>query len=1141
MATEIDSLQIQITANAQKADTALDNLIKRLDTLTTSLTGLDGSNLTSFAGGVRDLGSSMQLFKSTKAVDFNKIARGIDKFSQIDSSSFTKISSGLVGLATGLGNISNVDNLGGIAKVVNAVKNLDSVDTSKFNTVAFDAIGVSIKNFASSLTTIGNVDKNTVSLVTAVSRLSASGKNIDNVSREFPTIATNIVDFITKLNGTNVSFDVGGLATLVGNIRNLGGKVATNAIINLPKLADAMVQLMTTLSKAPQVSSNVIQITTALANLSAQGSKVGNSARSIERGLNRASRSATRASFSFRSLASLFGTFYANAFLVIRGINGIKKAIDSTADYLEAYNYFNVALGKVGKDWAEQWTTYADEIGVSSAEEYADSFATRLKERLKSLSGLEINIDDSGAGLLTETGLQNLGLNIQEVTQYASQLASVTNSVGQVGEVSLATASSLTKLGADLSSLFNLDYSDVMANLQSGLIGQSRALYKYGIDITNATLQTYAYDLALNKSVSEMTQMEKMQLRLLAILDQSKVSWGDLANTINSPSNMMRQFSNNAKELGLVLGQLFIPALQKVMPVVNGATIALKRLLVGLANLLGIKLQLDDFGQGFTALEEDTDGLADSLDGVSKSANKAYMGLLGFDKLNVIKTPDDANKSKGSGVGGGTIDLTDEILEATEEYEKAWQDAFDQMENKAQDFADIIEKIFKPIADIIKEDFEDIEWEAISENIGDLSEALQPYAENFGKGLLDFFEDLGDISVTTINSLFGEDGAVTKLTDWLNKGDPEKAENWGYAFGVISTGLLGFAGLLGVANVLTLLAKGIGLFVSPLGKLIGLAKGSSAIAGLSTALTSLGGIGGLFTMDLGLIFGAGTAMEIGLTIGAGLIAGIIAAWAGFNFGKWLGEKLFPEDAEWYDNFSWFGEDGFFDSIGNAGLSNTLIAISDMATDILSIGSPLSSVFKMLHSNFEEIVRAVEEGGALAGVKEYFNQFVKNIETFGFSILDTIDTIKEWANSALDVASDFVEKLQNLFSDALFNIENMFGSTKFNFNIGGLGKIGDVGSGIKGFATGGFPEDGLFYANHTELVGKFSNGKTAVANNQQITDGIEEAAYRGMMRALSAQGGSANVNVTLEGDANRLFRVVRKEADTYLRTTGRPAF
>ena len=77
----------------------------------------------------------------------------------------------------------------------------------------------------------------------------------------------------------------------------------------------------------------------------------------------------------------------------------------------------------------------------------------------------------------------------------------------------LAAANSLTKLGADLSSLFNLDYSSVNAKLTKWLIGQSRALYKYGIDITNATLQTYAYELGLEKAVSEMTQAEKkMQL-----------------------------------------------------------------------------------------------------------------------------------------------------------------------------------------------------------------------------------------------------------------------------------------------------------------------------------------------------------------------------------------------------------------------------------------------------------------------------------------------------------------------------------------------------------------------------------------------------------------------------------------------------
>ena len=67
------------------------------------------------------------------------------------------------------------------------------------------------------------------------------------------------------------------------------------------------------------------------------------------------------------------------------------------------------------------------------------------------------------------------------------------------------------------------------------------------------------------------------------------------------------------------------------------------------------------------------------------------------------------------------------------------------------------------------------------------------------------------------------------------------------------------------------------------------------------------------------------------------------------------------------------------------------------------------------------------------------------------------------------------------------------------------KIADLAKYIEwmtaqGYATGGFPEDGLFMANHSELVGKFSNGKTAVANNEQIVAGIA----RGVSEASSEQ-------------------------------------
>ncbi len=97
--------------------------------------------------------------------------------------------------------------------------------------------------------------------------------------------------------------------------------------------------------------------------------------------------------------------------------------------------------------------------------------------------------------------------------------------------------------------------------------------------------------------------------------------------------------------------------------------------------------------------------------------------------------------------------------------------------------------------------------------------------------------------------------------------------------------------------------------------------------------------------------------------------------------------------------------------------------------------------------------------------------------------------------------------------------------------GGIGKI-NFADLIPQYRVGGFPEDGLFYANHNELVGRFSNGQTAVANNEQITNGIAEAIYPAVYNAVSAamrnNSGNGNVTFQVEGDPNGIFKVVQKE-------------
>lgn len=84
--------------------------------------------------------------------------------------------------------------------------------------------------------------------------------------------------------------------------------------------------------------------------------------------------------------------------------------------------------------------------------------------------------------------------------------------------------------------------------------------------------------------------------------------------------------------------------------------------------------------------------------------------------------------------------------------------------------------------------------------------------------------------------------------------------------------------------------------------------------------------------------------------------------------------------------------------------------------------------------------------------------------------------------------------------------NEFG---YKINNAGLGKVWAGISLTPAYANGGFPEDGLFFANHSELVGKFSNGKTAVANNAQIVEGIKAGVYEAVAMAMSQYGGQAS--------------------------------
>lgn len=99
------------------------------------------------------------------------------------------------------------------------------------------------------------------------------------------------------------------------------------------------------------------------------------------------------------------------------------------------------------------------------------------------------------------------------------------------------------------------------------------------------------------------------------------------------------------------------------------------------------------------------------------------------------------------------------------------------------------------------------------------------------------------------------------------------------------------------------------------------------------------------------------------------------------------------------------------------------------------------------------------------------------------------------------------------------------------NWGGVSLVPKVH--IPRLASGGiFPrgEDGMAFINHNELVGKFSNGKNVVANNQQITEGIKQAVMEGMAQVMMNSNVGGNSAPIIENvfkcDSETLYRMTQ---------------
>jgi hypothetical protein len=1088
----VDSLNISISATAQKASGALDTLIGKLGHLQTSISSINTGGLNNMAHGINAVSSAMGSLKNVNAADFNRLANGIQKLGSIDAATITRAAGSINLLGNSIGKVSNA-------------------------------------NFSGT---------------------------------------TQIAD-------------------LAKAIAQLGYKSSTQAIDNIPKLAVAMNELITSLSKAPQVSQNVIDLTNALAKLARTGASSGRAVDSLTRMMNPFSNATKKAKTSAFSLASAIGKVYATYWLLFRAFGKIKEAMDISSQLTEVQNVVNTTFG--------EYSRLLDEMSKTS---------------------------------ITEFGISELSVK-KTASNFQAMGTAMGFTRGKMADMSIE----LTKLSADMASFYNVSQEEVAEDLQSVFTGMTRPLRQYGLDLTEATLKEWALKNGMDANIKSMSQAEKTMLRYQYVMANTGAAQGDFARTSMTWANQTRILVENFKALGSIIGGTFINAFKPLVVAINEVMATLIAFAETVSNSLGkiFGWQYEAGGSGgmtsdFEGAADSSSDIADSTGKTADNVEKIKKGLRAFDELKTISI-DTGSKgsggSGGSGAGGGA---------SADGSGGQWV----RTESIFEDYESTLDSLYKLgdyIGSTLTKTLEGIDWNKIYYG-----------ASNFGKGLADFLNGLispelfGAVGRSISKSLNTALRAVYSFGftfDWTNLGnslanginnffltfDYERLARsinvWidGFIKFVVTTikgidfkGILNKA-LSGIAELDLDSILVIGAFAAPvvltgLTKLITLITGVkntfsgllSFVPGVVSSFGKVWDVIKLVTKTVGplkLAFGAlvvglvaflatnkdvqnsikelwknsvlplanalgntlKPAIDLVVTVFSGLWNDVVVPLAGFvnttlhsafsGIAEIVSNRVVPAIGSGIDEFTYF-------------LNNAIIPVVDFVSTTLkpvfqSVFQSIGKLVKDLTGAFKgliDFVTGVFSGNwskAWNGAKKAFSSFVSGLKTIARAPVNALMAIFEGLANGVIRAWNRVKKAINSLNLKVPDWVPGIGGKKIGFNLKMTSEIS-----LPRFASGGFPEDGTFRASHGEIMGRFDNGKSVVANNKQITDGISAAVYQGnrennnllreQIKQLERQNELLSAILAKEGlSKDVLFESVRQSEREYRRMTGTRVF
>lgn len=625
-----------------------------------------------------------------------------------------------------------------ITSMVRALNKFSGVDANSIH-----GISSAVRDLASGIASVKAVDTSgLISMVSALSKI--GGKASTQATKNLPALSAQLQNFVRQMNKIGaLNFDMTNMSNLVTSISRLGSVASGRAVTNIPLLADNLKYLFETLSKAPNVSANILQMTQALGNLSNRsGGAISGLNTSISSlsgsflGFKTSTGKALIGLKSFtRQILSSMGIYLG----LYGAIRGIKNAIDISSALTEVQNVVDVTFGDMSKKVNEFAQDSIRQFGMS--ELTLKQTASRF-QAMGTAMGIDSSLIKKANEFLNKQTDGYIGLS------------------DSMADVSL----NLTKLTADMASLYNIDQDVVSQDLAAIFTGQTRPLRDYGLDLTQATLKEWAMKQGLDSDIASMSQAEKTMLRYQYVLANTQTAQGDFARTADSWANQIRILKQSFEQLGSVIGGALINAFKPFVKALNSVLLVVISFVTKVTNALGAIFgwKYEDSGAGladnFSDAAESADDVADSTGQAAKNIDKMNKGVRQFDELKLITTNDGSGKkgSGGSGGGasggasGGKLVKTDTIFK-----------------NYESDIKNL-KQLGKYISDALSKAMESINWDKIYSK-----------ARNFGKGLADFlnglinprlFGNVGKTIAGALNTAIYATLSFGETFDWSNLG-----------------------------------------------------------------------------------------------------------------------------------------------------------------------------------------------------------------------------------------------------------------------------------------------------------------------------------------------------------------------------------